>query len=63
MLPQLVAIMAVYIIIGTTTSYYIAVAVFLSAIFMMSASFGINRSHKKEIQLTFNNKQLISCGY
>ena len=60
MLPQLVAIMAVYIIIGTTTSYYIAVAVFLAAIFMMSASFGINRSHKKEIQLTFNNKELIN---
>jgi len=60
MLPQLIAIMAVYIIIGTTTSHYIAFAVFLSAIFMMSASFGINRSHKKEILLTFNNKRLIN---
>ena len=59
MLPQLISIMAVFIIIDTETSHYIAVAVFLSAIFMMSASFGINRSHKKEIELTFNNRQLI----
>ena len=60
MLPQLISIMAVFIIIDTETSHYIAVAVFLSAIFMMSASFGINRSHKKEIELTFNNRQLIN---
>lgn len=60
MLPQLISIMIVYIIIGTSTSHYIAFAVFLSAIFMMSASFAINRSHKKEIELTFNNKQLIN---
>jgi len=60
MLPQLMSIMIVYIITDTATSLYIAIAVFLSAIFMMSASFGINRSHKKEIELTFNNKQLIN---
>ena len=60
MLPQLLSIMVVYIIIDTSTSLYIATAVFLAAIFMMSASFGINRSHKKEIKLTFNNKQLIN---
>lgn len=60
MLPQLISLMLVYIIIDTTTSHYIAIAVFLSGIFMMSASFGINRSHKKEIELTFNNKQLIN---
>ena len=60
MLPQLISIMLVYIIIDSATSHYIAIAVFLSIIFMMSASFGINRSHKKEIELTYNNKQLIS---
>ncbi len=59
MLPQFISIILVYIIIDTATSHYIAIAVFLSGIFMMSASFGINRSHKKEIELTFNNKQLI----
>ncbi len=60
MMPQLLSIMAVYISIGTTASYYITAAVFLSIIFMMLASFSINRSHKKEIELMFNNDQLIT---
>jgi diguanylate cyclase (GGDEF)-like protein len=60
MLPQLIAIIAVYVVADTGSSNYIAIAVLLSGIFMMSASFGINRSHKKEIELTYNNKQLIS---
>ena len=60
MLPQAIAIIAVYTIINTETSHFITIAVFLTTVFLMSASFNINRSHKKEIQLTFNNKQLIN---
>jgi len=60
MMPQFIAIMLVYVIADTTTSNYIAIAVLLSGIFMVSASFGINRSHRNEIELTFNNKQLIN---
>ena len=60
MMPQLIAIIAVFLIIGTQTSYYLAITVFLATVFMMAASFSINRSHKNEIQLTYNNKQLIS---
>lgn len=60
MLPQLIAIIAVFLIIGTQTSHYLAFTVLLATVFMMAASFSINRSHKNEIQLTYNNKQLIS---
>lgn len=60
MMPQLIAIIAVFLIIGTQTSYYLAITALLATVFMMAASFSINRSHKNEIHLTYNNKQLIS---
>ncbi len=59
MLPQFVAIFIVFLIIDTPKSDYIALAVFLSAIFMMTASFSINRIHRKEIKASLYNKELI----
>ena len=59
MLPQFVAIFVVFVIIDTPMSDYIALAVFLSAIFMMAASFSINKIHKKEIKASLYNKKLI----
>ena len=59
-LPQLLAIVLVFIVIDTAVSHYMAFAVFLSTVFMMTASFSINRSHKTEVELTYNNKQLIN---
>jgi len=59
MLPQFVSIFIVFLIIDTPTSDYIALTVFLAAAFMMAASFGINRIHKKEVTLSYYNKQLI----
>jgi len=59
-MPQLIAIIAVFLIIGTQTSYYLAITTLLATVFMVAASFSINRSHKNEIRLAYNNKQLIS---
>ncbi len=60
MLPQAIAIFSVFIILGTEVSYYMAFAFFIFMSLMISTSFNINRSHKKEIELTVNNKELIS---
>jgi diguanylate cyclase (GGDEF)-like protein len=60
MLPQFVSIITVFILANTPTGLYMALAVFLAAIFMMATSFNINRSHKNEINLTINNKALIN---
>ncbi len=60
MLPQFTAIIAVFIIVGTISSQYIAIALFLSAIFMILASFNINQNHKTSVMLAYNNKNLIS---
>ena len=60
MLPQFAGIIAVFIIVGTTSSQYIAIALFLSAVFMILASFNINQNHKKSVMLAYNNKNLIS---
>ena len=59
-LPQLAAIFVVFVMIGTPTSYLVAFAVLLSTTFMISASFNINRIHKNEVQLTYNNELLIT---
>ena len=59
-MPQLIAIIGVFLIIGTQTSYYLAITTLLATVFMVAASFSINRSHKNEIRLAYNNKQLIS---
>ena len=60
MLPQAIAIFSVFIINDTEISYYMAFAFFIFMALMITTSFNINRSHKKEIELIFNNKQLIS---
>jgi len=60
MLPQAIAIFSVFIIQETETSYYMAFAFFVFMALMITTSFNINRGHKKEIELTFNNKQLIN---
>jgi diguanylate cyclase (GGDEF)-like protein len=59
-LPQLAAIFVVFVMIGTPTSYLVAFAVLLSTTFMISASFNINRIHKNEVELTYNNELLIN---
>ncbi|NOQ88042.1 MAG: EAL domain-containing protein [Gammaproteobacteria bacterium] len=60
MLPQSTAIITVFLIIDSLSGPYIALAIFLSTAFMMMASFTINRSHIKTIELTYNNKELIN---
>lgn len=60
MLPQAIAIFSVFIILNTENSYYMAFAFFIFMALMISTSFNINRSHKKEIELTINNKRLIN---
>ena len=60
MLPQGVAIVLVFALSNDVTSYYLGVAIFLSIIFLISASFNINRSHINEIELLHNNKKLIN---
>lgn len=60
MLPQAIAIFSVFIILDTQINYYMAFAFFIFMALMISTSFNINRSHKKEIELTVNNKRLIN---
>jgi diguanylate cyclase (GGDEF)-like protein len=59
MLPQAIAIFSVFILLDTNISYYMAFAFFVFMALMISTSFNINRSHKKGVQLTLNNKRLI----
>ena len=60
MLPQSAAIIAVFLMLDNTTGTYIAVAIFLSTAFMISASSSIYQSHKKAIEFSHNNKELIT---
>ena len=60
MLPQAIAIFTVFIMLGTETSYYMAFAFLVFMGLMISTSFNINNSHKNEIELTLNNKNLIN---
>jgi len=60
MLPQAVAIFSVFIILGTEIYYYMAFAFVIFMSLMITTSFNINRSHKKEIELKFNNRKLIN---
>lgn len=59
LLPQAIAIFSVFIILDTEISYFMAFAFVIFMSLMISTSFNINRGHKKEIALTFNNKKLI----
>ncbi|MCK5665189.1 MAG: GGDEF domain-containing protein, partial [Thiotrichaceae bacterium] len=60
MLPQCIAMTTVFLIIDHPLGTYIAFALFVSAVFMITTSFKINRSHIKSIKLTYNNKELIN---
>ena len=59
MLPQAIAIFSVFIILGTEIYYYMAFAFVIFMSLMISTSFNINRSHKKEVELKLNNRKLI----
>ena len=60
MLPQAIAIFSVFIILGSVFYYYMAFAFVIFMSLMITTSFNINRSHKKEIELKLNNRQLIN---
>jgi len=60
MLPQAIAIFSVFIILGTVIYYYMAFAFVIFMTLMISTSININRSHKKEIELKIDNRQLIN---
>jgi diguanylate cyclase (GGDEF)-like protein len=57
--PQAVCIFAVLAIQGTNLSLYMAAAFFIFIIIMITASLGVNRSHRHELQLNIKNKELI----
>jgi len=59
LLPQAIAIFSVFIILGDLIYYYMAFAFVIFMSLMITTSFNINRSHKKEIELKLNNRQLI----
>jgi diguanylate cyclase (GGDEF)-like protein len=59
LLPQAIAIFSVFIILGDVIYYYMAFAFVIFMFLMISTSFNIYRSHKKEIELKLNNRQLI----
>jgi len=59
MLPQSIAIFAVFILQGTELSYYLATTFFIFTAIMISTSNGVNRSYKNELRLTLKNKALI----
>jgi len=59
LLPQAIAIFSVFIILGDVIYYYMAFAFVIFMSLMITTSFNINRSHKKEIELKLNNRQLI----
>ncbi len=60
MLPQAVAIFVVFVTLDTESNYYMAFAFFIFMALMISTSFNISRNHIKQLELTYNNKQLIS---
>jgi diguanylate cyclase (GGDEF)-like protein len=60
MLPQAISIFSVFIILGTQIYYYMAFAFVIFMSLMITTSFNINRSHKKEILLKINNRKLIA---
>ena len=60
MLPQALAIFSVFIILGTEIYYYMAFAFVIFMSLMITTSFNINRSHRKEILLKINNRKLIN---
>lgn len=58
--PQAIAISSVFALYSPDTAFYLNIAFFVFMGFMISSSFNMNRIHKKGIELTFNNEQLIN---
>jgi diguanylate cyclase (GGDEF)-like protein len=58
-LPQAAAILIAFISLDYRGNYYIALTFCIFIAIMISTSFNVNRSRKKEIELTANNEQLI----
>jgi len=58
-LPQALAILSVFILMDNEISFYLGYAFIFFMIFMISASFSINKTRRKEISLTLDNKDLI----
>lgn len=57
--PQAICIFSVLAIQGTQISLYMATAFFVFIMIMISTSFKVNRSHKKELSLNLKNNELI----
>ena len=58
-MPQAVAIFAVFVSLDLDNRYYLAFTFAIFIVVMISSSFNVNRSRKKEFELSSNNKQLI----
>ncbi len=58
-IPQAVCIFTVFALQGTYISSYMAAAFFIFITIMLSTSLKVNRSHKKELLLNLQNKDLI----
>jgi len=57
--PQAVAIFIAFVSLDYEGNYYIALTFGIFIAVMITTSFNVNRSRKKEIELTVNNEQLI----
>ena len=58
-IPQAIAILYVFTLLDNKTSFYLVYAFSFFILFMISASFNINKSRKNEIALTLKNRLLI----
>jgi len=58
-IPQAIAIFTVFISLDYEGNYFIALTFFIFIAVMISTSFNVNRSRKKEIELTHHNERLI----
>lgn len=59
-LPQALAIFLVFLNLNYESNYFIAITFLVFIAVMISTCFKINRTRKKEIELTLNNEELIS---
>ncbi|NOQ87758.1 MAG: EAL domain-containing protein [Gammaproteobacteria bacterium] len=59
-LPQALAIFSVFMSVGNGNRHYIAFTFLIFVVVMILTSFKVNKSRKKELDLTLHNEQLIS---
>lgn len=57
--PQALGIFIVFITLNTNSHFYIAFGFAIFIVLMVTTSFNVNRSRRREIELTVNNEQLI----